>query len=81
MVAVAAEQVIRRPMEILGDLFDDGLDFMIRSECEALQKLTSKRSPGRFLAWPCPIYPGRSGSIMSSERVFPVQAFDYHAGV
>lgn len=36
MVAVAVEQVIRRPLEILGDFVDDGLDFMIRSECKAL---------------------------------------------
>lgn len=81
MVAVAAEQVVRGPLEILGYLFDDGFDFMIRSECEALEKLTSKSSPGRFLARPRPIYTGHSGSVMPSECVLPIQAFDYDAGM
>lgn len=81
MIAVAVEQVVGRPLEILGYLFYDGLDFMIRSEREALEKLTSKSPPGRFLARPRPIYTGNSGSIMPSEGVFSVQAFDYDAGV
>ena len=72
MVAVAVEQVIRRSLKILGYTFDDGLDFMIWSECEALEKLTSKGAPGRFLTRPRPIHTRHSGSIMTPERIFPV---------
>lgn len=81
MVAIAGEQIIRRSLKILRYLFDDGLDFMIRSECEPLEKLTSKGPPGRFLARLRPIYTGHSASIMPSEGVFPVQAFDYNASI
>ena len=81
MIAVAVEQVVGRPLEILGYLFYDRLDFMVRSECEALEKLTSKSPPGRFLARPRPVYTRNPRSIVPSERVFSVQAFNYNPGV
>ncbi len=81
MIAVAVEQIVRRPLKLLCHFFDDRLDFMARPECEALEKFAAESSSGRFLSRSRPINARHSGSIMPSKSVLSAQAFDHDTGV
>ena len=57
VIAVVREEVVGCPLKLLRDLFDDALDFVLGTEGEALQQLTTKGTPRWFRVRLCPVYP------------------------
>ena len=57
MIAIVREKVVGGSLKLLRHFFDDALDFVLRTEGEALQQLATKCTPRWFRVRLCPVYP------------------------
>lgn len=56
MVAVAAQEVIGCALEFVRYFADDGFQFLVRPEGEALEKFAAECAPWGFLSRSCPVH-------------------------
>ena len=70
MVAVLGKQVVGGALEGFGSVFDNGVDFVLRGDCEAVQDLTFECASRWLGAWLCPVYAGHTPLVMTAVSVF-----------
>lgn len=70
MVAVLGEQIVGSALESFGSVFDNGVDFVLRRDCEAVQNLTFECASWWLGAWFCPVYAGHAPLVVAAVGIF-----------
>jgi len=72
MVAVLAQEVIPRALELETRVSDSVVDFGRREEYEAVEESAAERPTRRELSWPCVVYTRSVGPVMAAIGVFAI---------
>lgn len=66
VVAVLAQKVVRGALKLVGDFVDDGVNFVLRREGEAMQDLDFEGGAGREGFRLCPVHAGNPALIVAT---------------